>query len=64
MKPLDIVGPGEVRDMFGVTLETVSRWQAAGVLPVPDCRLVMGPVWRRSTIVAWANKTGRTLRYE
>ena len=69
---LDIVGRAEVARMFHhrdrpgdpMPEESVSRWIAEGVLPDPDAVLAIGRVWRRSTIVKWANKTGRELRYE
>ena len=64
VKVLDVVGPGEVAAMFNVHPVTVSRWQKEGVLPEPDRALLQGPVWRRATIVAWANETGRELHYE
>ncbi len=55
------IGPGEIRGMFGVTAETVSRWQRTGALPPPDYTLAMGPVWRRDTILEWALETGREM---
>ena len=61
MSVLDVVGPGEVAVMLDVHLATVSRWRANNVLPVPDRLLLQGPVWRRASIVRWANETGRTI---
>ena len=56
---LDIVGPSEVASMLRVHPVTVSRWQRDGVLPPPEAELNRGPVWRRATIVLWAEQTGR-----
>ncbi len=67
MTRLNLVGPGEVRQLLGIedhNAAVVSRMQTDGTLPEPDCRLLMGPVWLRSTIVAWANQTGREIHYE
>jgi hypothetical protein len=71
MKPLDVVGVAEIAGMFShphedrpMAPESVSRWRKEGTLPVPDVVLASGPVWRRSRIVAWANRTGRKVRYE
>ncbi len=56
---LDIVGPGEIADLFGVSKVAVTKWQRRDDFPTPDADLRIGPVWRRSTILRWAEKTGR-----
>jgi hypothetical protein len=56
---MKLLGPGEVREMFGVAAASVSRWQRDGTLPDPDWVLLMGPVWTQATIEAWARETGR-----
>ncbi len=40
---------------------TVRKWRTRGLLPEPDYALRVGPIWWRSTIVAWAKETGRWL---
>ena len=58
---LDVVGPAEIADMFGVTRVSVNRWRAEGLLPEPDAHLRRGPLWFRSVIVEWADQTGRVV---
>ncbi len=58
---LDIVGPTEIADMFGVHVVTVDRWRRDGVLPPAEAALRRGPVWEKQTIVDWAAATGRTI---
>ena len=59
---LDIVGPVEIAEMFGVHAVSVDRWRRDGILPEPDAWLRRGPVWLRETIVEWAEWTGRVVR--
>jgi hypothetical protein len=58
---LDLVGVTEIAQMFGVNRVTVSKWRAAGTLPAPDAELTRRPLWLRSTIERWAERTGRRL---
>ena len=60
--PLDVMGPGEVAEHCHVEPRTVSRWIAAGYLPVPDQRLKRMPVWRGSTIRRWQEKRVAEIR--
>jgi transposase len=57
---LDLVGPIEIAEMFGVHQLTVYRWKRDGILPIPDATLRRGPVWMKQTIVDWGQETGRT----
>lgn len=59
---LNVVGPVEIADMFGVHTVTVHRWQRDGVLPLPDAELRRGPIWARSTITKWAEDTNRKIK--
>jgi predicted site-specific integrase-resolvase len=56
---LDILGPGEVAELLGVTPITVARWRRDGVLPEPDAMLKRVAVWERDTVLLWARETGR-----
>ncbi len=57
---LDVVGVSEIAHMFNVNRVTVSKWRAAGKLPQPDAELGI-PIWRRNTILRWADDTGRAI---
>lgn len=50
--PADIVGPGEVAEMFGVETNVVSNWRKRGKLPAPVAVLKMGPIWTRDQFAA------------
>ena len=56
----EAVGVAEVAHRLGVQVDTVRTWRKRGVMPSPDWDLAGGPVWRWSTIRAWAIETGRT----
>jgi len=58
---LDVVGVHEIAQMFNVNRVTVSKWKAAGKLPPPDAELSMRPIWKRTTILRWADNTGRAV---
>ena len=45
--------------LLTVEAGTVRQWRQRNQLPEPDYQLRVGPVWWRSTIVAWAKQTGR-----
>lgn len=57
---LDVVGVEQIAQMFNVNRVTVSKWRAAGKLPPPDAELGI-PIWRRSTILRWADEVGRAV---
>ena len=57
---LDVVGVNEIAQMFNVNRVTVSKWRAAGKLPPPDAEIGVA-VWLRSTILRWADDTGRAV---
>ncbi len=56
---LDIVGPSEIAAMLRVHKQQITTWQRNGVLPPPEAELRRGPVWKRSSIILWAEQTGR-----
>ncbi len=57
---LDVVGVSEIADMFNVNRVTVSKWRAQNKLPPPDAELGI-PIWRRQTILRWADDVGRAV---
>lgn len=64
---LDAVGLREIAELFGVNERTPHIWRdrtAKGEmgedpLPAPEGQVSGKPAWRRSTIVAWGQRTGR-----
>jgi len=53
------VGPHEVAELLMVKRATVDKWRSRGVMPAPDFDLHGGPIWWRTTVLAWARRTGR-----
>lgn len=56
----DLVDIEAVARILGVKRETVRMWRHRRLLPDPEWYLNGGPIWRLSTIEAWAKETGRT----
>jgi hypothetical protein len=54
-----LVGIAEIADRLGVERDTVHKWRYRRLLPAPDYRLAVGPVWEWDTIDRWAKATGR-----
>jgi hypothetical protein len=55
-----IVGTIELTRRLGVKLSTGHAWRARDLLPPADYASINGhPAWAWSTIVRWANDTGR-----
>lgn len=54
------VGPIEVAAMLDVKRSTVHQWQQRRVMPPADLRVSGTPAWWRTTILEWAELTGRT----
>lgn len=54
-----VVGMAEVAALMGVKLRTVHQWRFRGVLPAPDFVVNQGPAWKTTTILKWAESTGR-----
>lgn len=50
---LRLFGLADLADHLGLSRDLVRKWNARGKLPLPDARLLMGPVWRLETIEAW-----------
>lgn len=58
--PRTVLGRIEIAKLLEVDTRTPHAWLARGLMPPPDHECVNGgPAWDRSTILAWAVKTGR-----
>jgi predicted DNA-binding transcriptional regulator AlpA len=59
----ELVGMAEIAKLIGVTAPAVRQYRARGILPEPLVTLAIGPIWRRSDIVAWqASRPGKGWR--
>ena len=56
------LGPAELAEMFGVSRQRVAEIVAKPDFPQPIAVLRMGKVWRTDDVVAWAKRTGRTVK--
>lgn len=55
-----VVGKREMAELLGVASGTPAKWVERARLPEPDHPPVNGqPTWRVTTILAWAEQTGR-----
>ncbi len=60
-----LVGVAEVARMLGLTRQRIHQLKRdPDGFPQPTVRLATGPVWERSAIEEWAERTGRTLRQD
>ena len=59
LKPLDVVGLGEIAELLGVAQATPWVWCTRGDLPEPDAIVSKTPIWHRERILEWARVTGR-----
>lgn len=55
------LGVQEIAELLGYKKTTVSSWQQRKLFPVPDTVVSNGTIrlWKRSTVINWANATGR-----
>jgi uncharacterized protein YjcR len=55
------LGVQEIADLLGYKKTTVSSWRQRRQFPVPDTEVANGTIglWKRSTVINWANATGR-----
>jgi predicted DNA-binding transcriptional regulator AlpA len=53
------LGMPEVGELLDVARDTVAQWRQRGIFPAPELRIGGSPAWRRSTVIAWAESTGR-----
>lgn len=49
----ELLGLAELAELYGVTKATASNWSHRHSFPQPFQHLKMGPVWRKSDILAW-----------
>lgn len=59
-----LVAAQEIADMLSVSRQRVSQLAAAPGFPPPVAVLRVGRIWLREDVVAWAERTGRTLHDE
>jgi hypothetical protein len=59
----DIVGPGEVLKMLGVSKQRLHELRTSGRFPLPTVELISGPVWLQAVVEAfekgWERRPGR-----
>ena len=55
------LGVHEIADLLGCSRQSVSSWQVRKQFPEPDGVVGGGKVrlWKRESVVNWANATGR-----
>ncbi|NLU77800.1 hypothetical protein HCA58_05190 [Micromonospora sp. HNM0581] len=59
-----VVGLKEIVKMFGVKDNTPYQWRSKGVLPKEDGEVSNNPVWKVTTIYAFAEETKRTIVWD
>lgn len=52
ISPDDLLGPGEVQQLLGISRATFGRYREAG-FPKPWRELEQGPIWLRSDVESW-----------
>lgn len=63
MEKLNLVGLGEMADLFGVSKQAVSNWRERNAdFPTPITVLKSGPIWLLEQITAWADDNGVQMR--
>lgn len=53
------LGLGEVAHLLHVRTTTVVQWRQRQIFPPVDLTVGGSPAWRRSTVLQWAEHTGR-----
>lgn len=53
------LGSVEVAELLNVEAATVAKWRLRKVFPGAECTVGGRPAWKRSTILEWAQETGR-----
>ena len=56
-----LLGNAELGKLLGVSRQRVSQLVTRDDFPAPRAVLVMGSVWTLDDVVAWADRSGRTL---
>jgi predicted DNA-binding transcriptional regulator AlpA len=59
---VQVVGAAEIAEMLGgLSRQRISQLTTEEDFPPPMQRLRMGNVWRYADVVAWAERTGRSV---
>ena len=58
---LQLLGPDDVANLFGVSKRLISRWRSSGDLPPYDFELRQTKRWRRETVIAWIEARSHTV---
>lgn len=56
-----LLGNAELGKLLGVSRQRVSQLVTREDFPAPRAVLVMGSVWTLDDVIAWADRSGRTL---
>lgn len=59
----NLVSYEEIAELLSVQKATVWRWKSVGMLPEPVGAISGRHIWLRSTILEWAEATGRTITF-
>lgn len=59
-----VVGLKEIVRMFDVKDNTPYQWRSKGILPKEDGEVSNNPVWKVTTIYAWADETKRKIVWD
>ncbi len=55
---IEVVSSKDIARRLGVKLRTVYQWRQRGLIPEPDFK-ADPPLWRWTTVEAWARETSR-----
>ena len=56
-----LLGNAELGKLLGVSRQRVSQLVTKDDFPAPRAVLIMGSVWTLDDVIAWADRSGRTL---
>ena len=56
-----LLGNAELGKLLGVSRQRVSQLVTKDDFPAPRAVLIMGSVWTLNDVIAWADRSGRTL---
>src|SRR6476620_10685781 len=59
-----LLGNAELGKLLGVSRQRVSQLVTKDDFPAPRAVLIMGSVWTLDDVVAWADRSGRTLNLD
>ena len=64
MTQLRLAGRGELRRLFGVSATRTIQIADRPDFPPPLDELSVGKIWALDDVIAWAERTGRTLKLD